>query len=305
MNRRRRVVLAVLAAALAGGGLAVALDPSARVQGWVGGEPFFQGRSATAWRRDLRQSDEVAATAAQKALIDGKGEAVCGWLLTHGAEDPVRIRAVDALRQMGTDAAPAGPALVAALSDGEKHVSTVAAQTIEVLAREKAGPKPDDALPALVKLFPNPAAIRAVAAYGSAAAGVVPQLVPLLKNPEVPVRRQAVRALGKIGEPAKSAVPDVIALVESDPDAGVQEQAAEALGDIGPSIAAEAVPVLVKALQHTDTMVRRDAVRSLGQMGTAAKGVIDDVRALLKDPEDKVRDAAGKSVRQIDPTGKQ
>jgi HEAT repeat protein len=300
------MVLVLVVLILAGGGLAVALDPAARVQGWVGGEPFFQGRSATAWRRDLRKPDEVGPAAAQKSLADGKGDAVavCVWLLKHASEPPVRIRAVDALRQMTTAAAPASGDLVAALSDTDPLVVGVAAQAVEELARGKAGPELAAAIPPLVKLFPDTRAIRAVAAYGPAAAGTIPQLVPLLKSEDAGVRRQAVRALGKIGEPARPHVAEIIALTDSDPEPGVQEQAAEALGDIGPSVAAEAIPALVRALKHPNERVRGDAVRALGQMGAAAKGALPDVRAILKDPDERTRGFAEKAVRQIDPSTK-
>lgn len=301
MKRRRSVILALAALLLAGGGLAVALDPAARVQGWVGGEPFFQNRSATAWRRDLRKADEVTTAAAQKTLTDGKGDAVpvCAWLLRHATEVPVRIRAADALGQMGRDAAAAGPELLTALADPDPLVRGTAARAVGRLAPDLPG-----AVPALVSAFPDTDAIRSVAAFRAAAAGAVPPLVALLKNENPAVRRQAVRALGKIGEAARPHVAEIVALTDSDPEAGVQEQAAEALGDIGPSIAAEAIPPLVRALKHPAVMVRRDAVRALGDMGPAAKGVIDDVKGMLKDPEEEVRKTAERAVRLIDPTGK-
>jgi HEAT repeat protein len=294
------VVLALLAGS---GAAAVLLDPAARVRGWAGGEPFFQGRAATAWRKDLRDPDEVRRTAAQKALADGKGEAVpvCAWLLKHAAEPEVRWRAADALNQMGKDAAAAGPDLVTALSDPDALVRDVAAQAVGKLAPDVPG-----AVPALVKLFPDKTAVRAVSNFKRAGAEAVPHLLPLLNDPklDVPTRRQVIRTLGKIGEPAKAAVPALIELTDKDPDAGIREQAAEALGDIGPGAAAEGIPALVRALKHPAAMVRRDAVRSLGQMGPAAKGVLADVKPLTADPDERVREAAARAVRQIDPEGR-
>jgi HEAT repeat protein len=303
VKRRWLVVLVVVALVVAGGGLAAWFDPAARVPGWVGGEPFFQGRSATAWRRDLRKTDEVATAAAQKALADGKGDAVavCAWLLSpaHAPETPVRLRAADALRQMGKAAAPAAAELVAALADPEQQVRGVVAQAVGELAPDVPG-----AVPALVKQFPDRDAIRAVARFKAAGAAAVPQLVVLLKSENVDTRRQAVRALGKIGEPARPHAAEIVALTDSDPEPGVQEQAAEALGDIGPLVAAEAIPALVRALKHHDEKVRGDAVRALGQMGPAAKGVLAEVKAILKDPDERARGFAEKAVRQIDPSGK-
>ena len=89
-------------------------------------------KSATAWRKELRNPDEVRHAAAQKSLADGKGEAVpvCSWLLKHAAESEVKWRAADALKQMGKDAAPAGPDLVAALGDADPLVRDVAIQAV-------------------------------------------------------------------------------------------------------------------------------------------------------------------------------
>jgi hypothetical protein len=220
-------------------------------------------------------------------------------LLKHAAESEVKWRAADALKQMGKDAAPAGADLVAALADADPLVRDVAAQAIGQLAPDVPG-----AVPALVKLFPDKTAVRAVSTFKAAGAEAVPHLLPLIKDTklDVPTRRQAIRTLGKIGEPAKAAVPDLIALTDSDPEAGIQEQAAEALGDIGPNAAAEGIPCLVRALKHPVARNRRDAVRSLGQMGAAAKAHLAEVKALTADPDNDVKDAAKKSVRQIDPS---
>lgn len=299
---RRRVIWIVIAPLLLVGvcGLAVALDPAARVQGWVRGEPFFQDRSATAWRNDLRNPDENIATAATTTLTKGRNQAVpvCVWLLKHADETQVRWRAVEALKNMGKDAAPAAPDLVAALTDNDTFVRSVAVLVVGDLAPDVPG-----AVAGLIQLFPDVKAIQAVAKFKQAGAEAVPKLIELTKYEDATVRRQAVRTLGKIGVPALSALPTLITLTGTDPVPGVREQSAEAMGEIGPA-AAEGIPTLVKALKDSDTMVRRDAVRSLGQMGPAAKDVLPEVRALTKDPEERVRVAATTAVRLIDPAGK-
>ena len=298
----RRVVGITLAAVVlvTAVGLAVMLDPASRVQGWVNGEPFYQGRSSTAWRRDLRNPDEVSATAATESLAAGKGESlpVCVWLLRNAPEPQVRSRAVNALHKMSKDAAPAGPDLVAALSDSDPLVRGGAVKVIDQLAPDVPG-----AVPALIALFPDWDAIRAVARFQEGAAEAVPKLTDLAKSGEIRIRRAAIRSLGKIGKPSLPALPDLIAFTTSDPESGVREQSAEAIGDIGPA-AAEGIPALVKALHDPDRMVRRDAVRALGQMGPAAKGVLVEVEVLVNDPEEVVRTAATRAARLIDPTAK-
>jgi HEAT repeat protein len=301
MSRRRVIWIVFVLLMLGGaGGLAVAFDPAARVQGWVRGEPFFQDRSATAWQRELRNPDENTAVAATTALVGGKDKAipVCVWLLKHADESQVRLRAVEALGKMGKDATPAGPDLVVAFTDSDPFVRSVAIRMVGDLAPDVPG-----AVVGLIQLFPDVEAIKALANFKQAGAEAVPKLIELTKHEDAAVRRQSVRTLGKIGVPAMASLPALITLTGTDPVSGVREQSAEAIGDIGPT-AAEGIPILVKALKDSDTMVRRDAVRSLGQMGPTAKSVLTEVRALIKDPEEKVRDAATKAVRLIDPAGK-
>jgi len=68
-------------------------------QGWINGEPFYQGRSATAWRRGLRNPDEVAANAATQALAAG------GGISELGSEWRIEIR-----RRLPTGEIVEGPA---------------------------------------------------------------------------------------------------------------------------------------------------------------------------------------------------
>jgi HEAT repeat protein len=295
--KRRRVIGATIALLLVAGGLAIGLDPDRRVQGWMRGEPFFQGRAASAWRRDLRAADEAAAAGAFNALAGGKGEAVpvCAWVLRTAPEPEARWRAADVLGKIGKDAAAAGPELVAALSDDDPLVRQVAARAVGELA-----PNVPGGVPALINLFPDIEAIRAVARFGPNGVQAVGPLVELFIHEDPTVRWQAVRAVGKIGPPAVPAVPELIRLTGADPDPLVREHAAEALGDIGPA-AADCIPALVKALHDPVARVRRDAVRSLGQMGPAARGVLAEVLAAAQDPDPDVKTAAVRAARLIDP----
>jgi len=276
-------------------GLAAALDPAARLVGWARGEPFFQGRSATAWERELRKSDEVEAGAATESLAGGRTGAVpvCVWLLQHSPDARVRARAVNALVKMEKDAAPAGADLVAVLFDGDPLVRSAAARVIGKLAPEVPG-----AVPALIQMFPDREALRAVSQFKEAGAAAVPRLIELLEHTDPTVRREAVRALGKIGEPSLAALAKLNALATGDPQAGVREQSAEAIGDIGPAAAA-GIPVLVRALRDEEPKVRRDAARSLGKMGPAAKDALGAVKALASDPDPDVKAAAADAARKI------
>ncbi len=271
-------------------------DPDSRLKGLLGGDPWYHGRPATAWHDDLATDDENTRSLTAEQLKDPEAIPVLVHLLKSDGPAEPRWRAADVLGQIGPPARAAGPALVGALNDPDPTVRTVALQAIGKLAPDVPG-----AVPALVELFPDVEAIRTVARFKAAGAGAVPRLTELLKHPDAAVRWNAGRTLGKIGEPAKSAIPGLVAQLASDPVPLVREHAAEALGDIGPA-AASAIPELAKALADPEWKVRRDAVRALGQMGPAAKGVLAKVQALKADPEKGVKEAAGRAERLIDPS---
>jgi len=296
LKRRRVLFLAILAIVVVVA-IAVVLDPDRRAPGWLTGEPFYQGRAASAWQRDLRQPESPRSADAFNALVAGKRDAVpvCAWVLRTAPEPESRWRAADALARMGKDATAAAPELVAALADDDPLVRGVAVRAVGELAPDVPG-----GVQALVRMLPDVEAMRAIARFGPAGSDAVPALVAALKHDDPTVRWQAARALGKIGAPSVQGVPEMARLTISDPEALVREHAAEALGDVGPA-AAEGIPALVKALHDPVARVRRDAVRALGQMGSAAMGVLADVRALEQDLDADVRAAATRAIRLIDP----
>lgn len=292
----QKIVLLLVVLLLGAGGFYL-FDPDAQLKGRVRGEPFFAGRAASAWYADLRADDENTRALAAQKLTDGKTDSlpVLIWVLkAEGAAEP-RWRAADALGQIGVAARPAGPDLIAALKDTDSHVRSVAAKSLGELAPDVPG-----AVEALVELFPDPQVIRVVSRFRQNGAPAVPRLIELLTHPDVTVRWNAARTLGKIGEPSMPAVPAILKHM-TDPDPIIREHAAEALGDIGPAAAAT-IPDLVKLLADPEWKVRRDAVRSLGQMGAAAKPVLAQVQAMKSDPNDEVKAYATRAEALIDPS---
>ncbi len=278
--------------------LAIRFDPTARVQGWIKGEPFYHDRSATAWNRDLSAGDSPAAASAFESLVAGQAESVpmCIWILNNSQQSEARWRAADALRLIGKPARPSTAALVQGIADPNQLVRGVCIRAVGELA-----PEAEEAIPELIAVLPDIDAIRTLSRFGPVAAPAVPRLIELLAQTDPTVKWQAARTLGKIREPALLAVPELAKLTVADPDSQVREHAAEALGDIGP-LARAGIPALVTALQDSVPRVRRDAVRALGQMGVVARDALPAVAALSNDPDADVSAAAQRAIRLIDPT---
>jgi HEAT repeat protein len=116
--------------------------------------------------------------------------------------------------------------------------------------------------------------------------------------------------LGRLGEPAKVAVPRLIAALQ-DSDPRVRSYAARALSEIR-SEAKTIVPALIDALKHPRERVhvafhepREDAALALSRFGSAAKTAVPALLKILDDEHDYefVRISALKSLVKIDPEG--
>jgi HEAT repeat protein len=180
-------------------------------------------------------------------------------------EDPdvaVRVRAVDALGQIGPAAVPA---LVEALGDPDMRVR-----------------------------------VRAVAALGhigSAAEPAVPAIVEALRDHQPRVRAAAAYALGRLGLAAEPVVPALVKAL-GDPNSGVRPAAAFALGSMG-AAAEPAVPVLVRALGDPQPDVRGAILHALGAIGAAAEPAIPALVEALGDPEQRVQLRAASTLREL------
>jgi HEAT repeat protein len=133
---------------------------------------------------------------------------------------------------------------------------------------------------------------------------LVHDLVAQFQNPKnsVEVRSTAIRALGALGWPGRTALPDLIKFLE-DPDerkaaretVGPYYQAIEALGRLGP-VAREAVPALVKAKgvavpydQAIDTALENILIPPVG--------TLYNYLGLLRDNDPSARLMAAKALR--------
>ncbi len=275
-------------------------EPSRSVRGWVRGEPFFAGRSVSAWEQALTSEDPATHAQALKELSEGGESAsavLCTLALRRSAAPEVRCDAVEQLGKSGGQSDRVRSHLLQALQDPDPHVQTLAAEAVA-----KVNTEAERAVPALTKLLDVQATvptIRALSTYGEQAKPALDRLVAIMQDRALPseVRWNAVRTIGKMRAAGLDAVPALIPLMK-DEEPTVREHAAEAIGDIGP-LAKDAIPALVETLEDSFYKARRDAVRSLGQLGPVARSALPEIEKRLEDSEAIVREAARTAIERV------
>jgi HEAT repeat protein len=158
----------------------------------------------------------------------------------------------------------------------------------------------------------------------------LPTIVKAMRSDVLDERRMAVRALGDVGSPASSLIPELFTLLNDD-DYETAVRAARSLVaiavDVGPRVASalqkgelryaelgfgiigafggeskDEIPRLLEFLSDVNLNVRRGAVTCLGEIGPAAapcaSAVID---RLINDPEDVVACAAAEALGRMGP----
>lgn len=130
-------------------------------------------------------------------------------------------------------------------------------------------------------------AIESLKSIGTSA---IPSLIQIARNEkEKPKhRRLAIQTLGELGDSAKSAVPALAKILESNPRKELKLATLAALSEMGKS-ARSAVPQLTKALKDNDEMVRMGAAKVLGNIGSPAKDAMPTLIEALDDPSKRVR----------------
>ena len=140
-----------------------------------------------------------------------------------------------------------------------------------------------------------PSAALALSFMGSAA---VPALQDAVNSNNEVVRREALRALGKLRERAsidpKIVVPLLLRAAE-DPDPTVRTVAVTYLGIVRDEPVAE-VNGLIKALADESPEVRQAAAAALSEYGPLAERAIPALKKASSDPDEDVRREAGRTL---------
>ena len=219
--------------------------------------------------RQVAAKESLSATKPQlKASNDLPADdaMIAQWLQQLRQPDPAkRIDAMQRLRQVGPQAAPATGALVALLAD--EKLGREARLTLARIG--------EPAVPALIAALKSDDdgvrwwAAQALEEIGPAAKAAIPALIASFEDPAHPVKNSA-SALAGMGTLALRQVVAILADPNSGPDARVG--AAHTIGSIGPR-AKDAVPLLMEALED-DRKPAREGFVSVQQAAISALGSI-------------------------------
>jgi len=214
----------------------------------------------------------------------------------------LRVLAIKKLTDLGPAAAPAVPALIAAMKDPKNTVST---RSLIVIAFTKIGPAAKPALPTLMWAISathppechvfecvghdiRREVIRAIGDFGPEAAEAVPMLLSIIKDDkrERFLDQPILETLGKIGAgDVEKVVPFLAAYVEEfPPHRGGIEYATKALEELGPA-AKPAVPILLRYFERNKDNFNGAAVaEALYKIDPANPDVLKSLFSALANP---------------------
>ena len=216
---------------------------------------------------DKVSSDYAKDTKAQLVVLDSlvaQGATAIHEIIPYleSEDSHVVYQAIEALETLGSEAAPAVPALARRLSIPDTNSKSI----IQLLAG--LGPAARAAVPTLVQLLDNedlaPPALTALVAIGTnPEPWAYPQLIRCLELPSDRSRRDTITVLARCGE--------------------------------------EAVPTLGDALNTGNDTIRRWSAYILGEMRYKAVAAVEPLKLASSDPNGQVRVETIRALSKIDP----
>ncbi|MGE3804108.1 MAG: sister chromatid cohesion protein PDS5 [Gemmataceae bacterium] len=277
------------------------------------GEDAEDAASALAESVKSDKADQVRATAAAAlGKLGTKGKSSASALATAVKDKaaPVRQAAVESLGLIGADPNDVLEAVLTSLKDPDAKVRFQGVVTLFKLGPKSAALAVPDQLNNMVAKDDS-AAVRAKTAevlnnLGKDAAGAATGLIAALGDNDENVRRWAVLALGKIGEPARPALPKLAAILNGDskaepavgpdPDEFVRGHAVQTIASLGK----ESVPALARCVENEPLVeVRLLAIRELGKMGDDAAPAVPALKKAAGDGRAVIREAAQNALKKI------
>ena len=216
----------------------------------------------------------------------------------------VREAGATALGRIGPDAKAAAPELVKLVADAERAVKLAAIFALGRVA-------PEDVVKASAALIPilkdrSDTALRREAVVslgfiGDATPANVQAIAAGLFDPEVEVRRATAQALAKFVGSIKVIEAELKKVIVDDADKETRGHAFRALCDGFGEHAKDLLPFLVQRLaEEKDFDVKLAILDELGDLGADGKAALPALRNAQKDPQVKIREAAGVAIRRIE-----
>jgi HEAT repeat protein len=227
--------------------------------------------------------------------------ALTGLLRSKNAES--RREVILALASIGPDARGTSPDLIKAL--GEKEF---AHRPAAAFALGKIGSK--EAIPAIKEALktPNNHVLRLACVWSllqldpsnpEYAALALPELIEAMENEKPEIRREAARALGKMGSGARSAVGTLQQRLR-DKDYETRRASLIALAEIGAD-SEPAVEEIALIFNQGEPSLRPIACYALGRIGNPAKSEVPRIRRMLQSRNGHEKTVAAWSLVQIAP----
>lgn len=226
----------------------------------------------------------------------------CDTLLNYQVKKDIeRLKEAEGklLQNPGDEAAL--PVIMQLLHDRNGITRSNAAASLEHVAPSIGSSIKNTAVPALTEMLANGdsfdkrAAALALSSFGKYSEPAIPVLRVNLFPSERDAAWFSAETLGKIGEPASVAVPDLVKVVEENLvdelnyERRGRKYATQALGRMGPS-AIDAVPSLTKFLNETDNPVFKAQLSvAIISIDPGNQGALDSAEHLLEDGRVEIR----------------
>ncbi len=244
-------------------------------------------------------SAAVRLMAIEGLLEHGEDAVRCAALLADrvlSADDSqARAGALHVLRDLGPAASGSRTAVVDALQDDDPDVRETA---LEALIAQDA--RDSASVEAILRLLGEGAQdepdLDAVAALGALRApAAVPRLGELLLQEDEELRREALVALARIGEPA---LPVLVAVLEAPLTARERCEVVGVIGELGPE-GRSALASLRELLQAEDEEVRLNAIAAIAAVAPGASDVTRLLVERLDDESELVQQVALKEIARL------
>jgi HEAT repeat protein len=207
-----------------------------------------------------------------------------------------QVQAAMGLADFGSDAAPALPALLAALESKNEDLRLNSAIVLGKIGKASVAPLAEllDTGDKDVRFY----AIWALGWVGPEARDVAPTLIKAMADKDDNIRRKAAYSLGRIAaSPAKTIAVLLAAFKDGNED--VRQAASDALAKFG----TEAVPGLITALTKGDARVRNQAALAVAEMGADARDAAPMLRELLLGKDNSNRHSYSHALAKLGKTG--